>query len=314
MSDCTCGHDHGQPDYYLVPGDIYRNLTEDDVDVPTDIGEYDHWYDGERDYLALVLGILGLQLLNTGRILRQTVQNPVTYPQLEMKIDMQFNDVLWKNRPPADKFIEKFYDVGKRDAYKGFNVTTIYDASDNHALWFAKHYNYDMIMGLSDDMRMNIKRAIWEGVGQGRSMPQIAKTIERTAIKSPLVIRNKRTGKVLRTLSPQQRALMIARTETMRAVNQGQLIGYMQNGITSLMINTAGDRRVCPHCLQAAREGPYPIDRVIYLPRHPLCRCTYSADPEALLKPPFYNLLEMYPNMVTGQLEQVFPIPKGLVM
>jgi SPP1 gp7 family putative phage head morphogenesis protein len=74
-----------------------------------------------------------------------------------------------------------------------------------------------------------------------------------------------------------RRAETIARTEIMRAHNEGALDTYENFGITEFKIlaewSTAGDLRVCPQCV--------PLEGTVFtmqeirglLPRHPNCRC-----------------------------------------
>ena len=105
---------------------------------------------------------------------------------------------------------------------------------------------------------------------------------------------------------------MIARTETMRARNQGLLNNYLQHGINSVMINSAGDTRVCGYCLLAESEGPYEIlsGRLPYLPLHPLCRCVYSANIDMLGKYQIESLPTSFANLVTGSVDIVGDIEK----
>ena len=72
---------------------------------------------------------------------------------------------------------------------------------------------------------------------------------------------NSLTGK---TLSARQRAMMIARTETARAMTQGRLQSYANYGVHEVKILTAGDENVCPVCLEAAFifNGDVHIDNV----------------------------------------------------
>lgn len=120
-------------------------------------------------------------------------------------------------------------------------------------------------------------------------MPEVAKRI-RNATGESL------TGK---TLTARQRAMMIARTETARAMTQGRLQSYANYGVTKIKILTAEDANVCPICLEAAYifNGEMSMDNVAgekiwditdadkLVPFHPNCRCSVMAYIEHVLGP-----------------------------
>ena len=65
---------------------------------------------------------------------------------------------------------------------------------------------------------------------------------------------------------------MIARTETLRAHNQGRMKFYNTVGVTKVEWMAVGDERMCPVC-QELDGKIYPIDKVPNIPAHPHCRC-----------------------------------------
>lgn len=66
----------------------------------------------------------------------------------------------------------------------------------------------------------------------------------------------------------------LVRTETMRALNQGQLAGYQAAGVQMLQYLAGEDERMCPEC-GALHETQFPItDTENTPPVHPMCRCT----------------------------------------
>lgn len=306
------------PDCYLVDGPTLRamqaqledaNPYQEDPNLPFDENKYDDWLPNEKDFLTFILSILGLQIITASTILKK---NP-TRRNIETtlnKIDLDIQRKLPSQFPETKKYMDSFYTVGKRKAWKDLEVTSLrLDATDNHALFFLRHHTFGQITALTDDMRENIRKVILEGVGQGRSMPQVAKTLREKVITEPLTVVNKRTGKVIRTISAKDRAIMIARTESMRAVNQGHLLTFQQYGIQEVNVNTAGDGHVCPTCSEDASNGPYVIlsSDCPYLPEHPFCRCTYSMARESILNPgePVYNLVTAYNNLVTNSEEKI---------
>jgi hypothetical protein len=89
-----------------------------------------------------------------------------------------------------------------------------------------------------------------------------------------------------------QRAVMIARTETIAAANTGQLaawrgavqLGHLQPETTSRVWSAASDQRVCPIC-EALDEQAVDFedafttldgDELMSPPAHPSCRCSVS--------------------------------------
>jgi len=99
--------------------------------------------------------------------------------------------------------------------------------------------------------------------------------------KNPLVVARELSRDVVNGLDKIGRARMrmIARTEMIRAHNEGLFAEYQQLS-TELMIEikaeilTAGDDRVCLQCLDLESGGPYKLEVArMLLPAHPLCRC-----------------------------------------
>ena len=76
--------------------------------------------------------------------------------------------------------------------------------------------------------------------------------------------------------SAQQRATLIARTETLRAHNEGRKVFYREVGVKKVKWLTAHDERTCPEC--APLDGRvFKIDEAPGPPRHPGCRCALSS-------------------------------------
>ena len=75
------------------------------------------------------------------------------------------------------------------------------------------------------------------------------------------------------------RAMMIARTETIKASNQGALAGYKASGVVEFKEwTTAEDDRVSEECEANGEEGAIPLDATFSSgddapPVHPNCRC-----------------------------------------
>ena len=327
---------------YLISAEAFEELAYNqrkqyiDEAQPEDDSDYDpledtsmEWQPNEKPYFLFILGLLTLGVNSAAKILKE--RSTPTLRDKFRKIDVTFANNIWHNAPAADNYIGGFYDIGKGIAGKDLQVLKVYDRADRHALDFLKNYNFDQISNLSDDLRENIRQTIWEGVGEGKGIPQIAKELRANSITNPLTVINKTTGTTIRHVSAYSRSMMVARTETMRALNQGTLMTYAQHGITSINIQTAGDNKVCADCQANLLGNPYNINNVPYLPVHPLCRCRYTADPYSIPTPApdtragnFTNPQDIvntllpykeptsYPNLVTDDDTDVLDIPEAL--
>lgn len=123
--------------------------------------------------------------------------------------------------------------------------------------------NIAALKGISDDMANRIKNELTTGILAGEGMEKLAGRLEES-VKMPIA-----------------RARAIARTETMYAFNQAQLVEYRRYGIDKVEWLTAEDERTCPKC--APLDGKeYSIDKHPECPAHPNCRCTLLAVPEEI--------------------------------
>ena len=143
---------------------------------------------------------------------------------------------------------------------------------------FLQDYNFSLISKVNDDLKNHIRAEIFTGIAAGESMPEVTNRILEATDHSL-------TGK---TLTARQRAMMIARTETARAMTQGRLQSYANYGVQEIKILTAEDKDVCAICLEAAYvfNGDVKWENVIgeniwnindaykLVPFHPNCRCS----------------------------------------
>ena len=117
--------------------------------------------------------------------------------------------------------------------------------------------------GLTDDVAKNVRRVIADGITTEQTVKQISKDI-RDQVDT--------IGK--------PRADMIARTETMKAVNVGVKDKYRSAGIEVVRwLATIQPGRTCEEC-KALNGKLFPIDKMPPIPKHPRCRCTLSPVPD----------------------------------
>jgi SPP1 gp7 family putative phage head morphogenesis protein len=116
--------------------------------------------------------------------------------------------------------------------------------------------NLTNLKGITQDINDAIVRRLTAGYIQGMSIRQIADTMDE-----------------IKDLAP-KRAYLIARTETMYALNQGTLNRYKSYGVKGVEWISAGeDGHTCGRCL-ANHGKKYKITEVPDIPLHPNCRCT----------------------------------------
>lgn len=120
------------------------------------------------------------------------------------------------------------------------------------------------LQGVTDAMAQAMSRELVDGMIKGESPRVVARNITKHVDN---------IGK--------KRALMIARTETVRAHNEGALDALETLGVTDIGVmvewSTAKDFRVCPECraLQGIVIKVSEARKQVPLPRHPNCRCSY---------------------------------------
>ena len=127
--------------------------------------------------------------------------------------------------------------------------------ADRNALDILVTRDLSGLKGITDEMSKQIMSEITDGMLRGDPMDKVARAIDD------------RIDSIGRT-----RAEALARTETMKAYNEGSLVQYAKYGITEVEWLTAY-ANVCDEC--AALDGErFPIDAKPDCPLHPNCRCT----------------------------------------
>lgn len=199
-------------------------------------------------------------------------------------LENEWENILSNNYDNVDELIQEVYNTGKRKGYNDIQSRIVFTDTDRQALDFVRQYNFSLIRNLSSDLRNNIKNTITAGIASGENPYSLANKIMELSI----------TRLPGSTLTPKQRAVMIAKTEVSRVQNTGILQSYVNEGYTEVKILTAEDNQVCRLCLANAYE--FNDDHIVYenhgkervhkisklngdskVPLHPNCRCTYIA-------------------------------------
>lgn len=183
------------------------------------------------------------------------------------KIEEEIKNIVGDTSLTADEIISRIYDSGLQAGADEIRRTKYYNDATKYGLEFLQDYNHLLIDSVNTDLKKHIQAEIFTGIVAGEGMPEVANRILDATNHSL-------TGK---TLSARQRAMMIARTETARAMTQGRLQSYANYGVHEVKILTAGDERVCAICREAAGKI-FRIEKAGDLvPFHPLCRCSVMA-------------------------------------
>ncbi len=135
---------------------------------------------------------------------------------------------------------------------------------------------FNELKGITDEMANMIAQILAQGMIDGDSPAVIGRNLV-AAIDGNNAGTLGLTDKFGRFISPQRRAELLARTETIRAFHLAAVQEYRNWGVAGVKVlaewKTAGDGRVCNEC--ASLEGRvFTLDEIEpMLPYHPLCRC-----------------------------------------
>lgn len=136
---------------------------------------------------------------------------------------------------------------------------------------------FEELKGVTSQMSTQVSRVLTQGLAEGRHPREIADLLTKT-ISGPVGDLGI-TDTLGRFIPAERRAVMIARTETIRAHSQGLVQEAKNWGVVGLKVKaefvSAGDSRVCEKC--ASLEGRlFSLDEAMnLLPYHPQCRCTF---------------------------------------
>jgi SPP1 gp7 family putative phage head morphogenesis protein len=147
-----------------------------------------------------------------------------------------------------------------------------FDAGNPRAKEWVKTQALELVEGISDTTREDIRDLIDEAFDAGNTTLDV----------------DELTKRITELIDDADRADKIARTETMRAANEGQLEAWNQAEEQGLLTGTeqkewitTPDDRLCPICepldgVQVPRDGTFEVDgeQLDGPPAHPRCRCT----------------------------------------
>ena len=145
---------------------------------------------------------------------------------------------------------------------------------DRLGLLFTRVFND--LKGITEAMDMQISRILAQGIADGDGPALLARKIVAT-INGDGADKLGITDTLGRFIPAKQRAMMLARTEIIRAHHQAMIQEYRNWAVEGVYVKgewlTAGDDRVCSRCKQL--EGKiFTLDEIEgMIPYHPQCRC-----------------------------------------
>lgn len=148
-------------------------------------------------------------------------------------------------------------------------ATRAFTLIDTDALDFMSQYTLVLAGDVQRELADGIRRTVMSGIATGKGVEDIVRDLG-TVVKDPESFRHAGT-RVFR--KAQYRMEVIARTEVLRAHNQGRIKFHREVGVQKLEWMTMADERVCPVCgpLDGRR---FDVGRFPPQPAHPNCRCT----------------------------------------
>lgn len=146
----------------------------------------------------------------------------------------------------------------------------VFTTIDTHALDFMTRYTVTLAGDVSRELRDGIKRVVMSGLVAGKDTEDLVRDMGR-------IVRDQDAfryagSRVYARASDRMRT--IARTETIRAYNQGRVKFFKKAGIEKVEWLAMGDERMCDVCGPLNGEV-FELGKLPPIPRHPNCRCGF---------------------------------------
>jgi len=191
----------------------------------------------------------------------QLIENSLVSEIDRIIVELEGKEITSRMRPIVRRYTSIAYMKGAEKAVADlkrarYEISFAYTPSDLKSVEMMIDHNLIMVQGMSDDMKKEVMRVLSTGLLEGQGNEKIAKAVvERIGVSK-------------------NRAMMIARTETIRSYNQASVERYKSAGLEQWRWITAMDERACEECMSKDNE--------IYdfgdeqPPIHTNCRCSCS--------------------------------------
>jgi SPP1 gp7 family putative phage head morphogenesis protein len=191
----------------------------------------------------------------------QLVENSLVSDIDRIIAELEHQEILARMKPIISRYIGQSFTKGSLKAIADlrrarYDVSFAYTPSDMKAVSMMIDHNLIMVQGMSDDMKKEVMRTLSTGFLEGKSVDKISRAmVERINVSK-------------------DRAMMIARTETIRSYNQASIERYKSAGLEQWRWITAMDERACDECMSYDNEIFDNGDS--QPPAHPNCRCAVA--------------------------------------
>lgn len=272
-------------------------LLIDDLDFYDEFTIKKNDNDETRRYYSILSNLIDKQLTETVEWLDSEEAKNFFYDEIKYhkdvfdSLDELVAEHLLDAEESVNQFIKTVYNEASRKGFHDVQQKIYFTDQDQKAISLLKEYNFHLIRSVSNHVIYATRLALFRGMIAGDNIYDVSRRIADSGL-TPL------PGS---TLSPLQRATMIARTESARIKTMASLQAYANVGVEKCKILTAEDNNVCYICLRNAyefnekQEVTYEkrgAERIHSLnsvqpciPAHPNCRCSvipYIRDGEIL--------------------------------
>ena len=235
----------------------------------------------DKEVKASLLHYKNLGSLTKGKFLNQRSQKRLRGQIREITEELNKNHSLIMTKAVKTTYKQGMYDgieslaMGKLPDYADLTksgikklTANVFNLIDTDALDFLVNFNLQLAGDVSRELADGIIQKIQLGIVSGKDVTGIVRDIGSVITDKEAF---KKAGKTV-FKTAQTRMTLIARTEIIRAHNQGQIEFYDTVGVKKFIWQTAEDERTCPIC--------QPLDGKIFVvgkdpgpTQHPDCRC-----------------------------------------
>lgn len=184
----------------------------------------------------------------------------------ESGIREEWNNIIERRATRGADLTEQIYDYARRKNMEDY--VQEYTPAERLAINRLCDYNYELIVNVTQDQIAGIRRCLVQDYAEGVNPRQTSLREEVSNIQL----------EPINGLSPEERAVMIARTESARTLNVSTLTTYQDDGVQFVELYGTGQ---CDECAEytagsAGYPNGVPIEEALDLELpHPNCRCAW---------------------------------------
>lgn len=182
-------------------------------------------------------------------------------------------------------FLENIKQFIKSKDFENREFTTFrYIPGTEHIKWETAIAHYNLNNLLSKKQVSKLRSVLINAFENGESISKISKNIYNEVKPKALLVNVpplEKDGVIIRsgferTLTPQMRSNLFARTETIRASNEGALNNYSDNGVNIVEWIAAPGENTCEYCSEQNGKTLNLDNAREQIPAHVNCRCSWA--------------------------------------